>query len=406
MNILFISIAFPPKNDPESLQAAKYFKYLSRTDNAIDIVTSSLPTLYMPNDNALKKYLTNYRQCIELPIKENKYINFLLRKTVPDFLQRPDSKSSFIRQWKKVIRQLKYKPDIIYSRSFPLSSAFMAEKLSNYYQVPWIMHLSDIWADCPINNYKGTSKVFHEESEKAFFNKASYICITSRETEKFYKDKYKNLSDKFQFFPNVYDPDDISQKEYTFGPKLKFVYTGGLSDERSPKYLLDAIDLIYKEDREKLKDAEFIFAGQFDRKNDACLNSYNLPMVKNLGLLAYNDAQELQKKADVLLVLDTPFYSNHSAMFFPSKILDYIAAQRRMLALTNINSTTFNIINGKYGDCFAHNDTENIANKIREAVSQFRAKNKNYFYYNNIDNTYAADINASKLEQLMLSLVK
>ena len=30
-NVLFVSIAFPPKNDPECLQTAKYFKYLVDT---------------------------------------------------------------------------------------------------------------------------------------------------------------------------------------------------------------------------------------------------------------------------------------------------------------------------------------------------------------------------------------
>ncbi len=44
--ILFVSLAFPPKADPEGLQTAKYFHYLQKhKDLQIDVVTSAIPTL-------------------------------------------------------------------------------------------------------------------------------------------------------------------------------------------------------------------------------------------------------------------------------------------------------------------------------------------------------------------------
>jgi len=144
MNVLFVSIAFPPKNDPECLQTARFFKYLSQeNDLQFDVVTSRMPTLFMPADDSLKSLDVGYRSKVEVPIYESKLTNFILRKVGLGDLMFPDSKMTFYWQWKRVVRELKNKPDVIYSRSNPISSAFMAAKLKRHFNVPWVMHFSD-----------------------------------------------------------------------------------------------------------------------------------------------------------------------------------------------------------------------------------------------------------------------
>ena len=151
--VLFCSIAFPPKSDPECLQVAKYFKYLSQaTGYDFDVVTSKDNTLFMSVDEGLRSYDVGFVNKVKLPIYENKYLNFLIRKINHNRLLKPDSKFSFIKGFKKVIKNLS-KPDIIYSRSYPMSSAFLAEKLKDYYEVPWVMHLSDPWVGSPFHHF-------------------------------------------------------------------------------------------------------------------------------------------------------------------------------------------------------------------------------------------------------------
>ena len=71
-NLLFVSIAFPPKLDPECIQTSKYLKYLANLKNSfnIDVVTSAIPTLFMPFDPYLKPLENGYRQKIEIKIDE------------------------------------------------------------------------------------------------------------------------------------------------------------------------------------------------------------------------------------------------------------------------------------------------------------------------------------------------
>ena len=76
MNILLVSIACTPKGDPESLQANKYLReLLSFKDLNISIVTSKNPTLFMEVDEELNLEYNSIDQLIEIPIRENKYIN-------------------------------------------------------------------------------------------------------------------------------------------------------------------------------------------------------------------------------------------------------------------------------------------------------------------------------------------
>ena len=64
-NILFVSIAFPPKSDAEGIQVAKYLKYLLRVSKGkfnIDAVTSRQPTLNMTYDASLESSLEGVRE--------------------------------------------------------------------------------------------------------------------------------------------------------------------------------------------------------------------------------------------------------------------------------------------------------------------------------------------------------
>lgn len=404
-NLLLVSIAFPPKNDPECLQTAKYFKYLAQCNNLhISILTSKNPTLFMPVDPVLAKYVKGFKEIIEIPIYENKYVSYLIRKVGLNIMDKPDSKFTFHLQWKKASKKLSDKPDVIYSRSFPLSSALMAFKLKKALSRPWIMHLSDPWADSPLHDYIPKLLRWHNKMERLCIESADIISLTSEKALTFYKEKYPALKDKFMLFPNVYDEEDLVAKEWKFGDKLKIVYTGGLINDRSPQALFAAIDLLLKRNPECLEKVEFIFSGQMDRKNKQIFENKNYSFVKHIGHISYTDSLALQQTACMLLIIDNPLDNPKRAMFFPSKLLDYMLAQKRILAITSRNSSTYDVIQNSLSDCLTHNDTKGIANAIMNAVCAFENRNYNYFKTEYLDKSYSAAYNAQKLERLIYGL--
>lgn len=398
-NILFVSIAFPPKSDPEALQTAKYFHHLQQhKDLHIDVVTSAIPTLNIPYDKDLEPYAMGVRQLINIPLKENRYINALADRLGLQQLFFPDFKCSFHQQYKKVLLALKKKPDLIYSRADPKSSILMAYKLQQELKVPWILHLSDPWADCPLQQMKGRLYQKHNEWEKKCFEAADIISLTSIPTIDFYQKKYPGLKDKFRFFPNVFEYNQQKETpEELPGNKFRMVYTGGLAYDRSPAYLLEPLNELYREDPSVGDGLEVIFAGDVDGRNRAVFQQYPLPFVKWLGKLPFKEALKLQRTAHYLVLIDSPIADASLSMFFPSKLLDYMVAQKRILAITTPGSASDMVMRDLKGDVCSHKDKELIKQSIKKAMTAFQNNQSDYLLNETPPEKYEASYNAGKL---------
>lgn len=406
-NVLFVSIAFPPKSDPECIQTAKYFKYLNLDSKDLKyevVTTKDKSTLFMPYDENLLDYCQGDYKKVTIPIYENKYVNFILRKLLKEGIDWPDSKFSFHKQWRKAIRKVNQKPNLIYSRSYPPSSTVMALKLKKHYNVPWVLHLSDPWAYSPLHQYSQNQFEYHKTLEKECFENADKICLTSKQTIEFYKNIYPQFSDKFEFFPNVYEQNSIKSNPIDWSRKLRIIYTGGLAGERSASFFINAINELSKEVIQLEEKIEIIFAGPLDGKNKAIFNNNNFSFLKHIGQLSFQESLNLQKNAHILLVIDNPISKSEEAMFFPSKLLDYLTAQRRILAITSTKSATESVVKDLLGDSFQHNQSSQICSSIKRSILAFENKEESYFLAKSPTEIYEASYNAKRLTTLFKSL--
>lgn len=363
-SVLFVSIAFPPKRDPECIQAGRYLKYLYRLNPNITVLTSASPTLFMPIDEGLKAVIPDGLAVIKLMIPEFKWLNFLLRKLKITFVDRPDSKFLFHFQAKRALRLIDKKPELIYSRSYPLSSTIMAKKLQEHWGIPWVLHLSDPWLLSPLHHYTGTKQAYHQKEEYACLSKASAVCFTSEATIALYAKHYPEFTNKFVYSPNVYDSDDITFENEPYNP-LRVVYTGGLTGARTAEPILKALQELLLSNPKKAKLLDVIFAGDMDSKNRKIFEQYQLPMVKHIGPLSFQAAKSLQKSAGHLIIIDNANLKAEQAVFFPSKILDYIVCKRPYFAITSAGSVTDLLLKQLHRPVFYHNDTKEIENYFR-----------------------------------------
>jgi hypothetical protein len=407
-SILLVSIAFPPKSDAEGLQVAKYTKYLTEACKGeffIDVVTSAIPTLNIPYDPGLEIATKGFRQTVTLRIFENRYTNFIFRRLWPGILERPDSKFSFHWQAPLVPQKLKTPPSVIYSRSFPASSAVMALRLRNHYKVPWVMHLSDLWADSPDANHPGASAGYNQKMERRCFEAADVIALTSQKTIAYYKKKYSELNKRYVHFPNVYDPADtidIKTHRSDSTDKLRLVHTGSLAGLRSAEPFLKAIELLPADAQKRL---EIVFAGHVDRKNARILKKYRCGHLSYLGPLSYRDALELQRSADVLLLIDLPVSNPELRVFFPSKILDYMAAGKPIFAITDEGSESQSVIQDSLGHCFDRRDTGSIRDHLIWLVDAKFSKKSSYFETRHPLKDYDASLNSRRLANLFREIL-
>lgn len=404
INLLFCSIAFPPKNDPESLQTGKYFKGLSKFKNlAIQVVTSSNPTLFMPVDKSINLTFRTQDSLIEIPIFENKYTNFLFRKLKLPFIEQPDSKFTFHWQSKTAQKNIKT-PDILYSRSFPLSSTLMAFRLKKTFNCPWILHISDPWSWSPIHNHKGKEAQWNNEWEQKCFAAADIISLTSIPTIDKYKSLYPQYAEKFKFYPNLLDEEKINSKPYQLKDKLHFVYTGGLAGGRSPAPFLEALTTLLKNNPTYTDLIKVTFAGPIDRKNKELFTQHQLSCLTHVGQLTFDDAQQLQLEADVLIVIDNEISNPDEAVFFPSKLLDYFATKRRVFAITTPNSCTHSVLEEHNADITFRNDTASIYNALSQNIEAFVKGDTQHFINSRSIEKYTIAENTERLHKEILQL--
>lgn len=406
--VLFVSIAFPPKSDPECLQTAKCYKYLRSSKSLnIEVLTSSSPTLNMPVDEDLNAFLTGKDTIHEIDVPENRYLNFIRRSIAPSILEKPDSKNKFHEQWQSAITKIQIKPEIIYSRSYPLSSAIMGMKLKEYYKVPHIMHLSDGWTDNPYRKWSTKGKQFNEHLERNSFKSADLISVTSKKTAEFYQEKYPEFADKIKLHFNCFDPDDLKPSHVNWEGKLQLVYTGGLVGSRVPTPLFQALDELAVRNPEILKKLDIVFAGHLDSTTRKIFNLCSHKCVTHLGPVSYEHALTLQKKGHILLIIDSKLDNPMEAMLYPSKLPDYLMAQRQILAITDQQSSTHDaIVKHNLGTCFEHHQSLKLAEHIEQLVNDFELRKEEKFLMTNSVDELSAIKNAEKLENWIMTLTQ
>ncbi len=405
LNVLLVSIAFPPKRDPECLQTAKYFKYLARSNElVVDVVTSSIPTFNMPEDESLKKFDTGFRQKIEVPVPESKLGNFVMRRLFPAKLNMPDSKYKFSFATPQVRRELKNAPSLIYSRSYPLSSAVLAGHLKRAYEVPWVMHLSDPWAGCAVNVLPPKLHQANLVLERDHVDAADLVTVTSQRTLETYQERYPEFIEKFQIFPNVFDPEETNSVDLPRdSSKFRIVHTGGLAGERSPKPFLKVLKRMEHKAPGCLSELDVIFAGDADRGNRRIFADSTLPCVRWVGQLPYEEARSLQLSADLLLCIEVPCPVEDAA-FFPSKLLDYMLVGKPILAITTPGSEVDLRFSELGWPSFGHSATLECAEYLHQALQAHREGKQTY--REAPPASFSADHNAQRLIKCFADLVQ
>lgn len=397
MKTLLISVSAPPKNSPESLQTGRYIKYLA-AENDITLLTTEVTGGWEPADDSLMQYIQDVKKVVAIRTLHPRIIS-LLKKIVPSVVF-PDDAASFAWSFRQALKNITEKPEVIFSRSAPFSSAVMGLQFAKHFNVPWIVHFSDPWADSPYLSLTGKKKDRHNEMERACIEKAHVVTLTSQKSIEFYQSKYPGMADKFIFLPNVFDEADINRTPLDFDNKLRIVFTGRLYGNRSVHSLMDALEKMVKARPDLENKFEVIFAGFFVEENTARIERSFLKNINYVGPLSMKEAMKLQHSATVLVSIDALEDDPKFDMFFPSKLLDYIAARRHIIAITGKSSTTFDVIEGKFGKCFSPGNLRDLPDHLINVVQHYLDRDEKFFNVSSAYNEYSARYNAGRLHEI------
>jgi len=376
------------------LQAAKYLKYLSEKANITLLTTPVSNVGWKKKDESHLISLKNISESITLPSINSlgRWGAFIGKKIFKPWMDKPDADFLFHWKAKRVFARLRVRPDLIYSRSTPFSSAVLGLKLKAKLNVPWVMHMSDPWTDSPYGTYKSK---YNKSAESKCFSKADLISFTTCETQAIYSLKYPECKQKFFVSPNVFDKEEITQQPKVFAKaKLVLLHSGNLYKQRNIEPVLRGLQLLNKDE---LDGIEVQLAGNMDEYNVEMIRQSSLDCVKMLGSVSAAESYALQQDADVLISIDKPLEQEFDKVFLPSKIQDYIAARKVILSITGPGSATYHTVQNRFGYCFDHGKPNELAGFLRRAVQAYYAGDRNFFIREKPDDEFEASRNASLL---------
>ncbi|MCU0654143.1 MAG: glycosyltransferase [Polyangiaceae bacterium] len=361
MNVLAVALCAPPKNSPESIQVGRYLAALSGQGAEVTLLTTTGERAsWSPDDSSLQAYLTPLHRVRAVPIPEKRWFSALGRRLAPPLLDLPDDDALLLLRFPWLLRGLP-RPDVVYSRSLPHTSTLLGGLIASHFRVPWVMHLSDPWVGNPFHQHPFPG--LHRRLEAACLERASLISFTCEEALDHYARRYPRLAMKFMVSPNVYD----EQPPAPAPPALpiRIVHTGRFYGARRPDGLLRA--LAGMRDEALAGGLVVEFAGNAPPEVHARMRELG-PLVVDRGPVSYEEAREMQRRASVLLAIDAPAEDDRFLLFFPSKMLDYMASGALLLSLTPAGSPTERVTREAGGLSCEPGDEAAIQRLLREVL--------------------------------------
>jgi glycosyltransferase involved in cell wall biosynthesis len=197
----------------------------------------------------------------------------------------------------------------------------------------WISHFSDPWAQSSYRADFPPFRLINERLERKVVEASDLVIFTSDETLDFvmsgYPDSWRT---KARVLPHAFDrelyPAITKSRPASSVPILR--HLGNFYDHRNPVSFLKAI-------AGSLGQAKLSFRieliGSMSCEIKRAIDALRLPeeFVRVLSPVSYEESLKLMRSADGLIVIDAPDEQN---VFFPSKLVDYLGAEKPILAIT------------------------------------------------------------------------
>ena len=249
------------------------------------------------------------------------------------------------------------KPALIYSLSHPPASHLVAMELATdtFKGVPWIAHFTQTWSQDPAIRSHVTrnalaryeSQVLRAATQLVFVSESLRDAMIPNPNDlETPEDKAvaEALRAKSRVIPYLYDlslftraplPHILQQDD----PALKQVaHVGDLSSGRSVETFIAGVARLRELFPELAAKLSFWMVGPSDGQFAESANiAHVMDQMRMVPPLSYSQSLSVMESADVLLAIESP---PRTQFYFPSKLIEYLGAQKPILAITPKGSLT------------------------------------------------------------------
>jgi len=342
-SVLIISYFFPPLGGPAALRPLKFAKYLPDYQGSPIILSVRNPDWYYAYNPGLLHELPESVRIERAFMFRSAWLyrllnplrNPTLERSLRKYVFHPDDHFGWIPCACLKARRLihRYSVKAIFSTSRPFSCHLIAYQAKKGTGLPWIADFQDEWIENPdLELPTAFHRRMHYSLERRVVQNADKVTAM---TPTFCRLLSKHLphKDKFVTLTGGYDPEDFEDADTPGNlnrqhDRFAIVFTGMFYRSFRPDTLLKSINQLIKEGRIPADKIRVYFVGANRPKDIDFEDSYKV--CEFTGHLPHREAVRYMCDASVLLLL---LSEERGRGVIPSKIFEYIAAGKPVLAL-------------------------------------------------------------------------
>lgn len=331
--ILCISPLFVPRADPEAYCGAKLILELLRrgVDAAVLCLDPTSPRSHACDDSKLWAPLKEITHNIATPGDRDalysarravRYQTLSYARWITDVVE----KAVLLHQEKRF--------DLVYSRSLPMEAHVAGYWTSQRLRIPWLVNINDPW-DWHLTAGELRQKYpFYFGMMSTFwmrrtFRKASFITYPSARLRDYHV-RISGLQHKSAIIPHIGYAHQTRQVDKSV---FRMVHAGRLGgwEKRYPNALLKGLHLFLEKFPEARRSFRMIFVGPEDKSTHAVQELGIQTIVESTGRVNYERSLDYIQSATVCVLVEGIV---KEGIFLPSKLVDYLAAGKPVLALS------------------------------------------------------------------------
>jgi len=339
IRVLCVSPLFAPAADSEAFCAAKLVRALTGAGAEVKVLTSESIRSKDRAFDASAMWKTTEQLIVDIPQPSG-------REMVRSIAAAARYQTKFYSRWvADAVREAvrlhgERKFDLVYSRSLPMIGHVVGYWCAKMFGVPWIANINDPWEFhfVPGLAYPKTSAL--NEAAYLFWLKrtlreADLVTYPCRQLHKFHE-KLSGVSHHAEIVPHIGTRAVSKPARSVTASEFRLVHAGKLGSSeitgRSSNALLLALREFLNAHGEAKEITKLVLVGQKDSATSALVESLGLQNnVEVVGRVSYEESLNYIASASACVLVEADFAEG---MFFPSKLADYLAARKPVLALS------------------------------------------------------------------------
>jgi hypothetical protein len=334
MRVLCISPFFPPTRDSEAFCSGKMVRALQEQGAEVTTLYLDAPYLQGKQDpSAMWRSLQTSSEAIGDPVGQarTRALCCMLRYRT---LVWPRWIGSVVERASELQRVRAF--DLVYSRSLPMFSHIAGYWTARSLKRPWVANINDPWDEHLFPEVERPSaSPWHRRVSNYWLRKtlssAALVTFPSRRLAS-YTAGLTSASPRTEIIPHI----GIAGRALASGEDFRLVHAGKLGTNeitgRSSRALLLGFRRLLKGLGTEQRPARLVLVGPEDPQNRAMLDELGLrSAVSSVGLVSYEESLQHIASASVCVLIEAPM---REGIYLPSKLADYIAARKPVLALS------------------------------------------------------------------------